>query len=120
MPLVFFMAPTDPRMLQTLDAINHSPEEGGLVSNSLVYRYNVQASPDGISGQEGTFNICTFWLVEALTRAGRSDKKRLEQAQLMFEKMLGYANHLGLPTPKRPATAVRAWAISPKPLLTWR
>ena len=96
MPLVFFMAPTDPRMLQTLDAINHSPEEGGLVSNSLVYRYDVQASPDGISGQEGTFNICTFWLVEALTRAGRSDKKRLEQAQLMFEKMLGYANHLGL------------------------
>ena len=96
MPLVFFMAPTDPRMLQTLDAINRSPEKGGLVSNSLVYRYNVKASPDGLSGQEGTFNICTFWLVEALTRAGRSDRARLEQAQLMFEKMLGYANHLGL------------------------
>ena len=96
MPLVFFMAPTDPRMLQTLDAINRSPEEGGLVSNSLVYRYDVRQSPDGISGEEGTFNICTFWLVEALTRAGRSDPKRLDQAQLMFEKMLGYANHLGL------------------------
>ena len=96
MPLVFFMAPTDPRMLQTLDAINRSPEKGGLVSNSLVYRYNVNVSPDGLSGQEGTFNICTFWLVEALTRAGRSDRARLEQAQLMFEKMLGYANHLGL------------------------
>ena len=95
MPLVFFMAPTDPRMLQTLDAINRSPEKGGLVSNSLVYRYNVKASPDGLSGQEGTFNICTFWLVEALTRAGRS-ARGLEQAQLMFEKMLGYANHLGL------------------------
>ena len=96
MPLVFFMAPNDPRMIQTLDAINRSPEEGGLVSNSLVYRYDAQASPDGIGGQEGTFNICTFWLVEALTRAGWSDQARLDQAQLMFEKMLGYANHLGL------------------------
>ena len=56
----------------------------------------MNVSPDGLSGQEGTFNICTFWLVEALTRAGRSDQARLEQAQLMFEKMLGYANHLGL------------------------
>ena len=96
MPLVFFVAPNDPRMIQTLDAINCSPEEGGLVSNSLVYRYDLQASPDGISGEEGTFNICTFWLVEALTRAGWTDPARLDQAQLMFEKMLGYANHLGL------------------------
>ena len=96
MPLVFFMAPNDPRMIQTLDAINRSPEEGGLVSNSLVYRYDVERSPDGMAGQEGTFNICTFWLVEALTRAGWSDPARLDQAQLMFEKMLGYANHLGL------------------------
>ena len=96
MPLVFFLAPSDPRMLQTLDAINRSPEEGGLVSNSLVYRYNVQASPDGLRGEEGTFNMCTFWLVEALTRAGWSDPSRLDQAQLVFEKMLSYANHLGL------------------------
>ena len=96
MPLVFFLAPSDPRMLQTLDAINRSPEEGGLVSNSLVYRYDVQASPDGLRGEEGTFNICTFWLVEALTRAGWSDRSRLDQAQLVFEKMLSYANHLGL------------------------
>jgi GH15 family glucan-1,4-alpha-glucosidase len=96
MPLVFFVAPNDPRMIQTLDAINRSPDEGGLVSNSLVYRYDLRASPDGISGEEGTFNICTFWLVEALTRAGWTDPARLDQAQLMFEKMLGYANHLGL------------------------
>ena len=96
MPLVFFMAPSDPRMIQTLDAINRSPEEGGLVSNSLVYRYNLEVSPDGLTGEEGTFNICTFWLVEALTRAGWTDRSRLDQAQLMFEKMLGYANHLGL------------------------
>ncbi|MFQ5899459.1 MAG: glycoside hydrolase family 15 protein [Candidatus Methylomirabilia bacterium] len=91
MPLVFFVSPTDPRMLKTLDATTKSPQKGGLVSNSLVYRYNVRETADGLTGEEGTFNICTFWLVEALTRAGRVD-----QARLMFEQMLGYANHLGL------------------------
>jgi len=96
MPLVFFMSPTDPRMLNTLDAINQSPSHGGLVSNSLVHRYNVEKSPDGVEGEEGTFNMCTFWLVEALTRAGRVDRRRLEEARLVFEKMLGYANHVGL------------------------
>ena len=96
MPLVFFLSPTDPRMLKTLDAINRSPELGGLVSNSLVYRYDVQMTEDGLAGNEGTFNICTFWLVEALTRAGRVHPARLEEARLMFEQMLGYANHLGL------------------------
>ncbi len=96
MPLVFFMSPTDPRMLKTLDAVTQSPANGGLVSNSLVYRYNVEETHDGLAGEEGTFNICTFWLVEALTRAGQLDNNRLEEARLMFEKMLGYANHLGL------------------------
>jgi GH15 family glucan-1,4-alpha-glucosidase len=96
MPLVFFVSPTDPRMLSTLDAINRSPSQGGLVSNSLVYRYDPQRSPDGLLGLEGTFNMCTFWLVEALTRAGRVDRARLDAARLMFEQMLGYANHLGL------------------------
>ncbi len=96
MPLIFFMSPNDPRMLKTIDAINRTPKQGGLVSNSLVNRYNVDTGGDGLSGEEGTFNICTFWLVEALTRAGRTDPNRLENARLMFEKMLGYANHLGL------------------------
>jgi len=96
MSLVFFVSPTDPRMLKTLDAINRSPEDGGLVSNGLVYRYNVAETDDGLDGEEGTFNICTFWLVEALTRAGRVDRARLENARLLFEQMLGYANHLGL------------------------
>ena len=96
MPLVFFLSPTDPRMLKTMDAINRSPEKGGLVSNSLVYRYNVDATADGLTGEEGTFNICTFWLVEALTRAGKVYPARLDEARLMFEQMLGYANHLGL------------------------
>ncbi|MBI4639119.1 MAG: glycoside hydrolase family 15 protein, partial [Candidatus Tectomicrobia bacterium] len=96
MPLVFFLSPTDPRMLKTLDAINRSPMNGGLVSNSLVYRYDVEKATDGLKGEEGTFNICTFWLVEALTRAGLADRSRLDNARLMFEQMLGYANHLGL------------------------
>ncbi len=91
MPLVFFVSPSDPRMLKTLQAIQRTPDKGGLVSNSLVYRYNQHELDDGLDGNEGTFNICTFWLVEALTRAGQID-----EAQLMFEKMLGFANHLGL------------------------
>src|SRR5260370_34600089 len=86
MPLVLFIAPTDPRWLSTMEAIGEE-----LVSDSLVYRYNVEASPDGLRGDEGTFSICSFWYVEALTRAGRIDV-----AQLAFEKMLTYANHLGL------------------------
>jgi GH15 family glucan-1,4-alpha-glucosidase len=86
MPLVLFIAPQDPRWLSTLDAIGDE-----LVSDSLVYRYNVEASPDGLRGDEGTFSICSFWYVEALTRAGRVD-----DARLAFEKMLTYANHLGL------------------------
>ena len=96
MPLVFFMAPSDPRMLATIQAINRPADQGGLVANNLVYRYNRLASPDGLAGDEGTFNICTFWLVEALTRAGKEDKSRLDEARFMFESMLGYANHLGL------------------------
>jgi GH15 family glucan-1,4-alpha-glucosidase len=86
MPLVKFIAPTDPRWLSTLDAITT-----GLVSDSLVYRYDADASPDGLPGQEATFSMCSFWWVEALARAGR-----LDQAQLAFEKMLTYANHVGL------------------------
>ncbi|HEY9611485.1 glycoside hydrolase family 15 protein [Allocoleopsis sp.] len=98
MPLVFFLSPADPRMLATLDAINQSPKSGGLVSDSLVYRYNVEETPDGLTGSEGTFNLCTFWLVEALTRAGvaNRDSARLDEARLVFEEILGYANHLGL------------------------
>jgi len=86
MPLVKFIAPTDPRWLSTLDAITRE-----LVSDSLVYRYNAKSSPDGLEGEEATFSICSFWYVEALARAGR-----LEEARLAFEKMLTYANHLGL------------------------
>jgi GH15 family glucan-1,4-alpha-glucosidase len=96
MPLVFFLSPTDPRMIKTLEAILMSPEKGGLLANNLVYRYNVRETKDGISGEEGTFNICTFWLVEALTRAGHFNSELLDEARLMFERMLGFANHVGL------------------------
>jgi GH15 family glucan-1,4-alpha-glucosidase len=86
MPLVGFISPTDPRWLSTLDAISSE-----LVADSLVYRYDPAASPDGLDGNEGTFSICSFWYVEALARSGR-----LAEARLAFEKMLTYANHLGL------------------------
>lgn len=91
MPLVFFVSPTDPKMLNTLHAIHRPPDQGGLVSDSLVYRYDVAKTPDGLTGEEGTFSMCTFWLVEALTRAGE-----MKHARFIFEKMLSYANHLGL------------------------
>ncbi|MGN9758790.1 glycoside hydrolase family 15 protein [Streptomyces sp. SD31] len=86
MPLTKFISPTDPKWLSTLDALTQD-----LVSDSLVYRYDPAASPDGLQGDEGTFSICSFWYVEAMVRAGRVD-----EARLAFEKMLTYANHLGL------------------------
>jgi GH15 family glucan-1,4-alpha-glucosidase len=86
MPLQGFVAPRDPLWVSTLEAIDRE-----LVSDSLVYRYNPSASPDGLAGNEGTFSLCTFWYVDALSRAGR-----LDEARLTFEKMHTYANHLGL------------------------
>ncbi len=87
MPLVLFISPTDPRMIGTIDKAIEA-----LVSDSLVHRYEIgRGAGDGLTGKEGTFSMCTFWLVEALTRAGR-----LEEARFTFEKMLSYANHLGL------------------------
>jgi len=86
MPLMGFISPYDPMWLQTMQAMDRE-----LVSDSLVYRYNPSASPDGLSGHEGTFSLCTFWYVDALARSGR-----LTDAELVFEKMLTYANHLGL------------------------
>jgi GH15 family glucan-1,4-alpha-glucosidase len=86
MPLMGFIAPRDPMWLSTLAAMDRE-----LVSDSLVYRYNPSASPDGLAGNEGTFSLCTFWYVDALARAGR-----LDDARLTFEKMHTYTNHLGL------------------------
>jgi GH15 family glucan-1,4-alpha-glucosidase len=86
MPMVKFCAPTDPRFLSTLDAI---AEE--LVTDSLVFRYDLARTTDGLDGTDATFSMCSFWYVEALTRAGR-----LDQARLALEKMFTYANHVGL------------------------
>ncbi|MFF4388055.1 glycoside hydrolase family 15 protein [Streptomyces sp. NPDC001552] len=86
MPRVGFLSPTDPAWLSTLDAMDRE-----LVSDSLVYRYDPAASPDGLRGSEGTFNLCSFLYVEALARSGR-----LHQARYAFDKMLTYANHVGL------------------------
>jgi GH15 family glucan-1,4-alpha-glucosidase len=85
-PLVKFVSPSDPRMLGTIEAVQKHLE-----SDHLVRRYDPAVAPDGIGTEEGTFSMCTFWLAEAQARAGR-----LEEARLTFEKMLGYANHLGL------------------------
>jgi pentatricopeptide repeat protein len=86
MSTVGFIAPRDPQWLSTLDAM-----DGELVTDSLVYRYDPAASPDGLAGSEGTFSLCTFTYVTALAQAGRVD-----EARQAFEKMLTYANHVGL------------------------
>lgn len=87
MPLIKFISPTDPRWRSTLKVI-----ESRLVEDSLVYRYRPEsAASDGLTGREGTFSTCSFWYVECLARAGD-----LKQARFIFEKQLGYANHLGL------------------------
>jgi GH15 family glucan-1,4-alpha-glucosidase len=87
MPLMLFVAPDDPRMLSTLSRIRKE-----LATDSLLLRYQIgKAARDGLPGTEGYFSVCSFWLVEAMARAGQ-----VEEAQLLFEKLLGYANHLGL------------------------
>lgn len=96
MPMVFFMSPTDPRMISTLDAIGQPPEKGGLLSDGAILRYNPVEAKDGVVGREGTFNMCSFWYVEAFTRAGARDERQLHRAALLFEQCLKRANHLGL------------------------
>jgi GH15 family glucan-1,4-alpha-glucosidase len=86
MPMVRFISPRDPRWLATLKAI-----EEELAVDTLVYRYKTEGEWDGLTGTEGAFTACSFWFIECLARAGE-----LEKARLLFEKMLGYANHLGL------------------------
>jgi GH15 family glucan-1,4-alpha-glucosidase len=86
MSTVGFITPNDPMWISTLRAM-----DAELVTDSLVYRYDPEASPDGLLGSEGTFSLCTFDYVNSLARAGQIDK-----ARVTFEKMLTYANHLGL------------------------
>ncbi|KAF9511362.1 glycoside hydrolase family 15 protein [Hydnum rufescens UP504] len=112
MPLVFFCAAGEPRFLSTLNAILKSPERGGLLANNLVYRYDASQVDDGVGGEEAVslipfrygssrevsprisspaFSLCTLWAVEALTRAGDTDR-----AVSIFEEFLDYGNHTGL------------------------
>jgi GH15 family glucan-1,4-alpha-glucosidase len=87
MPMLKFISPTDPRFLSTLQAI-----EADLVEDAHVFRYRTgDAADDGLEGGEGAFTTCSFWYAEALARAGD-----VQKARFVFEKMLGYANHLGL------------------------
>ncbi len=95
-----------------MDRILMSPDQGGLTSTGLVYRYNTEHSEDGeyyghvwisfpltfpgVGGREGAFSMCTFWLTEALTRAGVYDSKYLVRAVNIFENMLSFSNHLGM------------------------
>jgi GH15 family glucan-1,4-alpha-glucosidase len=90
MPLVFFMAPNDPMMVSTVAAISRPVSEGGLSFDGMVYRY-ARSTDDGLQSPEGTFNVCTLWLIETLARMGR-----IRQAHWLFEKMLLRSNHLGL------------------------
>ncbi len=87
MPMMRFISPVDPMWLSTMKAI-----EERLIEDTLVRRYEVERTHvDGLPGTDGSFTACSFWYVECLARAGE-----LEKAQLLFEKLLGYANHLGL------------------------
>ena len=86
MPALGMIVPDDEKWASTMAAMDKT-----LVTDSLVYRYDPKASPDGLRGSEGTFSLCTGWYVDALTRSGR-----LDEARLTFEKMLTYGNHLGL------------------------
>jgi GH15 family glucan-1,4-alpha-glucosidase len=86
MPVVEFVGPTDPRWLATLDRVQKE-----LTYDVLVERYGGESASEDPADDQGAFGVCSFWLVECLTRAGR-----LDEARLALEKMFSYANHLGL------------------------
>jgi alpha,alpha-trehalase len=88
MPILGFMDADDPRMRSTIDAIADDLTENGLV---LRYRNDEGLNADGLTGEEGTFVICSFWLVSCLAKAGE-----VERAEALFDQLVGYANDLGL------------------------
>ena len=103
MPLVFFTAPNDPRTLATVDAIRKPFAHGGLAADGLVYRYDWRTTADGFDSDEGTFNMCSFWLVKRYAR-GRTDAGRLDDARLRFEQSSATRTTWGS-TPNRRARA---------------
>lgn len=96
LPVVDFLSPHDPKIISTINAINKSPKQGGLVSSNLVYRYDTSSVGSHEGTREGTFNMCSMWLINALTLAGKTDSAMLHQAQVLFEQMLTYSNKVGL------------------------
>jgi GH15 family glucan-1,4-alpha-glucosidase len=86
LPLVRFLPPTDERVKATVLAIDRE-----LTDDGLVLRYRVEETDDGLSGEEGTFTICSFWLVSALVEIGE-----LDRARQLCEKVLSYASPLEL------------------------
>eukprot|EP01103_Thecamoeba_quadrilineata_P003699 TRINITY_DN1344_c0_g2_i1.p1 TRINITY_DN1344_c0_g2~~TRINITY_DN1344_c0_g2_i1.p1 ORF type:complete len:689 (+),score=134.30 TRINITY_DN1344_c0_g2_i1:119-2185(+) len=95
-PLVFFMPADDPRFLRTIEKTLLPPGHGGLTINHLVFRFHPKITDEDDQPPEGTFTICSFWLVEALARAGVRNPELLQESSLIFEDIIGYANHLGL------------------------
>jgi alpha,alpha-trehalase len=88
MPILGFLPATDEQMRSTIEAIASELTEDGLV---LRYRNEEGLNADGLTGEEGTFVICSFWLVSCLAKAGE-----LERAEMLFDQLTGYANDLGL------------------------
>ncbi len=86
LPLVGFLPADDPRVVGTVEAI-----ERDLCEDGFVRRYDTETTSDGLPGAEGTFLLCTFWLVENLALAGRT-----EQARDRFERLLAVRNDVGL------------------------
>ncbi len=95
-PIATFLAPNDPRMLSTFRALDRPLGAGGLVSDFTMHRYDPASVDDGVREPEGSFNVCSFWFVEALTQAGRTNRALLERARLVFHRLLRQSNHLGL------------------------
>ncbi|EFC43297.1 glycoside hydrolase [Naegleria gruberi] len=95
MPIIDFLPISDPRMVNTINAINKKPKEGGLVTSSLVYRTSDHHKSEK-SATEGTYNMLTFWLLRVLAMMSDYDNNKLRQAQLMFEQISTFSNHVDL------------------------
>ena len=96
-PIVGFLPPDDPRVLGTVAAV-----ETHLLQDGLVARYDTRTSVDGLTGTEGTFLPCSFWLVDVYTMLDRHD-----EAKAMFERLVGFCNDLGLLSEEYDANAER-------------
>ena len=111
-PLVGFLPPTDPRVVSTVEAIEKTLVDDGFV---LRYRTAEDGAIDGLTGREGAFLACSFWLVDCLHMIGRAD-----DAEALFERLLALRNDLGLLSEEYDPVAGAWWATSPRPSPTCR